>query len=739
MTVNKRRWTDHHAEGVSTRCRSSRAGGAVLLLIAVLLAGTLPAPSPAWSFAAGTYVVAQNGSRPALSATGRFVAFISPDQLTSGDTNPRTDAYVRDVQTGSITLVSHGTDGATEVDISDDGSRIAFLSVPVTNPQEAWVRDLDSGALLNATRGPSNQPPDSGLTNVGISGDGEAVTFNTQATTLVPGTGPGHDVFVKRLDTGALQVASTSASGAFSNGLFNINPSISYDGWRVAFVSNASNLSSHDTDTGQDVYLKDLDTGAVQVAQLTDRHALDTTLNADGTQVAFATSFPSSGSPAGLFHHDFTTNTTKMVNTTPCFGGGRAKLDGSGDRVAFVCSGVAAALLKNHVTGTVIANVVGSASGVAVSSDGEALAWDDVGVQTKQLRVLRLSNTDDTAPTIEYVLSPPQPDGQAGWYRGDVSLTWSVSDPDSTVAVTGCVDQHVTTDQAATEYTCTASSDGGTAESVTVTLKRDSTSPDASVVIAPATPDGSAGWYVTRPSVTFTCEDTLSGVASCPSPAVVEEGASTITANAIDVAGNQREVTAGPFRVDLTDPTVTCPPQPTFLLHTQNASMTASVTDDGSGPSSATVSANVPTGVVGTGSVTVAGQDVAGRNASATCGYTVSYAFDGFRSPVDNGTVNVGKAGRVVPLKWRLLDATGAPVTTLTSAHASVAGHACDLGATEDLLEEVASGGSGLRNLGDGYYQFNWATPTSYALSCKTLRLGLDDGQRYEAEFRFTR
>ena len=713
---------------------------AVLLLVAVVLAGTLPAPSAAWSLAAGTYLVAQNGSRPALSATGRYVAFISPDQLTPGDTNPRTDAYVRDVQTGSITLVSHGTAGAVEVDIADDGSRVAFLSVAVTNPQEAWVRDLPSGALLNATRGPSNQPPDSGLTNVGISGDGKAVTFNTQATTLVPGTGPGHDVFVKRLDTGALYVASTNANGDFSNGLFNINPSISYDGWRVAFVSNATNLSPRDTDTGQDVYLKDLDTGAVQVAQLTDRHALDTTLNADGTQVVFGTSFPATGSGAGLFHHDFTTDMTRLVNTSPCTGGGRSKLDGSGDRVAFVCSGgTAATLLKNHVTGTVIINVPGNVAGVAVSSDGEALAWDDVGVQTKPLRVTRLSNTDDTAPNIGYALSPPQPDGDAGWYRGEVSLAWSVSDPESTVAVTGCVDQHVTTDQAATEYACTAFSDGGTAGPVTVTLKRDATPPDASAVIAPAIPDGAAGWYVTRPSVTFTCQDALSGIASCPSPAIVEEGASTITANAIDVAGNQGEVTAGPFRVDLTDPTVTCPPQPTFLLHAQNASVTASVTDNGSGPSSATVSANVSTGVVGNGSVTVAGQDVAGRNSSAACGYTVSYAFDGFRSPVDNGTVNVGKAGRVVPLKWRLLDATGAPVTTLTSAHASVVGHACDLGATEDLLEDVASGGSGLRNLGDGYYQFNWATPTSYALSCKTLRLGLDDGQRYEAEFRFTK
>jgi hypothetical protein len=732
MTENKVRRPQHLAKAIPRT-------GKIVLLVAALLAGTTQAPTPAWSFAAGTYVIAQNGSRPALSATGRYVAFISPDQLTPGDTNPRTDAYVRDLQTGVITLVSQGTAGAVEVDISDDGSRVAFLSVAVTNPQEAWVRDLPTGALLNATRGPSNQPPDSGLTNLGISGDGKAVTFNTQATSLVAGTGPGHDVFVKRLDTGALYVASRSALGVFSNGLFATNPSISYDGWRVAFVSTATNLSPDDTDTGQDVYLKDLETGAMQVAQLTDRHANDTTMNADGTQVVFGTSFPATGSGAGLFHHDFPTNTTKLVSTAPCTGGGRAKLDGSGDLVAFVCSGSPAALLKNHATGAVIVNSPGSVAGVAVSADGEAFAWDDVGVQTRPLRVLRLSNTDDTAPNIGYALSPTQPDGLAGWYRSDVSLAWSVTDPDSTVVMAGCVDQQVTTDQAATDYVCTASSDGGTSGPVVVTVKRDATAPDASAVITPTSPDGGAGWYITRPSVTFECQDALSGIASCPSSVVVAEGVSMISGNARDVAGNHSEVTAGSIRVDITDPTVTCEAQPTFLLHAQNASLTASVTDDGSGPSSATVSSIVNTGVAGPGSLTLSGQDVAGRSSSAACGYTVSYAFVGFSTPVDNNTVNVGKAGKTVPLKWRLLDSAGAPVTTLASAHVSVAGHACDLGATEDQLEEVASGGSGLRNLGDGYYQFNWSTPTSYALSCKTLRLDLDDGQRYEAEFRFTK
>ena len=58
-----------------------------------------------------------------------------------------------------------------------------------------------------------------------------------------------------------------------------------------------------------------------------------------------------------------------------------------------------------------------------------------------------------------------------------------------------------------------------------------------------------------------------------------------------------------------------------------------------------------------------------------------------------------------------------------------------------DALEEYAAGSSGLQNLGDGYYQWNWKTPRTYAGSCKTLLLTLDGAfdVTQVALFRFTR
>ncbi|MBA3494727.1 MAG: PxKF domain-containing protein [Gammaproteobacteria bacterium] len=81
------------------------------------------------------------------------------------------------------------------------------------------------------------------------------------------------------------------------------------------------------------------------------------------------------------------------------------------------------------------------------------------------------------------------------------------------------------------------------------------------------------------------------------------------------------------------------------------------------------------------------------------------------------------------------------PVTNLASVTVTAASLSCSLGTTPDQIEEYAAGASGLQNLGNGNYQFNWKTPKSYANSCKTLKLDLGEGagQERTALFQFTR
>jgi len=118
--------------------------------------------------------------------------------------------------------------------------------------------------------------------------------------------------------------------------------------------------------------------------------------------------------------------------------------------------------------------------------------------------------------------------------------------------------------------------------------------------------------------------------------------------------------------------------------------------------------------------------------------YQVNYAFTGFYAPIDPTMVNVAKAGRTVPVIWRLTDANEAPVTDPASVAAITSTtSACSPAQAADDVETYA-GNSGLQNLGDGYWQFNWKTPKGYAGQCRTLKLNLADGATHTAEFRFT-
>ncbi len=126
--------------------------------------------------------------------------------------------------------------------------------------------------------------------------------------------------------------------------------------------------------------------------------------------------------------------------------------------------------------------------------------------------------------------------------------------------------------------------------------------------------------------------------------------------------------------------------------------------------------------------------------------FVAAYGFDGFQSPVDNDVVNVANAGRAIPLKWRVVDLGGNPVTDLEAGAVDVTSVALDCGTLStgtDNVDAYATGASGLQNLGDGYYQWNWDTSKTWGGTCRRLRLDLGDRNPdgspiyHTADFRF--
>jgi len=158
----------------------------------------------------------------------------------------------------------------------------------------------------------------------------------------------------------------------------------------------------------------------------------------------------------------------------------------------------------------------------------------------------------------------------------------------------------------------------------------------------------------------------------------------------------------------------------------------AEITDDGNG--------GFTVENLGTVDITVVVDGVEGTIEPGETDTLEAWDFQGFFGPVDNPTVlNKVKAGVAVPLKWRILNALNAPVTNLSTASITVTTLDCESGETVDQVEETAAGGSGLQNLGGGYYQLNWKTPKSYGKSWKTMQLDIGDGVTHDAFFEFTK
>ena len=110
----------------------------------------------------------------------------------------------------------------------------------------------------------------------------------------------------------------------------------------------------------------------------------------------------------------------------------------------------------------------------------------------------------------------------------------------------------------------------------------------------------------------------------------------------------------------------------------------------------------------------------------------------GFLSPIRIGAVNRVKAGRTVPVKWRLTDENGSPVSEPSSfTGLSSVAHGCDGLSTGGSVLADGSGTSGLQHLGDGSWQYNWKTGKTWN-GCRTLTLVLSNGITYRAEFQFT-
>jgi hypothetical protein len=219
---------------------------------------------------------------PAISSDGRFVAFQSLDQMSSGDPDQAQEVFLRDTCAGapagcnpSTILVSLGdagsqsAKGASVGSISGTGRFVIFNTSASATPGAVFVRDTCTGApagcsasttLVSVAAGGATAS--SGSSGGSLSADGRFVAFQSDADNLVSGdTNKATDVFVRDTCVGApagctpsTTLLSLTLAGVQGNGP-SFTPVISGDGRFVAFISSASNLAPGDTNKVDDAFL----------------------------------------------------------------------------------------------------------------------------------------------------------------------------------------------------------------------------------------------------------------------------------------------------------------------------------------------------------------------------------------------------------------------------------------------------------------------------------------------------
>jgi hypothetical protein len=149
---------------------------------------------------------------------------------------------------------------------------------------------------------------------------------------------------------------------------------------------------------------------------------------------------------------------------------------------------------------------------------------------------------DTTPPVITPAVTGTL--GANGWYTSNVTVSWSVADPDSAIgSSTGCGVTNLTSNTAGTVITCSATNGAGLTNSAQVTIKIDKTPPVITPAIAGTV--GPDGPYVTDVTVTWSVADADSGIGSstgCSPITLTADGITTLTCSATNLAGLNNSV-----------------------------------------------------------------------------------------------------------------------------------------------------------------------------------------------------
>jgi hypothetical protein len=222
-----------------------------------------------------------NPNQPAISSDGRYVISMQSGGFLASGSSTNMQIIRYDTLTGQKLLVSSNdgispmsSPGTSGMAITSDGKYVYFFSsdsnlVPGVNASagQAFRKNMDTG-LVEVVSNFGALLPSSGVAHVSVSRDGRYLVFISAASNLPGANGAGfYQVYLKDMQTGTITLVSKTAAGVLANNNC-FSPSVSDDGTKVAFQTNASSLMAGLVHAN--ILVKNMQTGAITLASSPD-------------------------------------------------------------------------------------------------------------------------------------------------------------------------------------------------------------------------------------------------------------------------------------------------------------------------------------------------------------------------------------------------------------------------------------------------------------------------------------
>ncbi len=212
-----------------------------------------------------------NSTEPRISGTGQYIAFTSfANDLITGDTNAKSDAFVRDFTLGSNERASLGLGGAQLSsfsqleDITADGRTVLFsndnniVAADTNNLIDLYRIRLDTGSVTWLTHKSDGTPRLTGNMGAGrLNADASKLVFVTDSGEYESSDDNEEDDVYLRQSSNSINLMSSGDAFVFRGGFAN-QPCISADGVYLGFSTNTATLDTSDINTVADIYLCEL-------------------------------------------------------------------------------------------------------------------------------------------------------------------------------------------------------------------------------------------------------------------------------------------------------------------------------------------------------------------------------------------------------------------------------------------------------------------------------------------------